>query len=220
MVSSRPLGLFVLTAQEIVTAYADGCTERRLPRIDRTVRKLAGIAKRELAAHPEIPSAAWIAAADRVAAGRPPEMLAELAVEAMGRSPSLRPSEQLTVDEEARQRVRDYIDEHGWPTGARFVRGTHSGAYVPDLWGTERPDDDGYYPHPSFQDLVDSMRERIELSGSAPCSNRPTLLHSFDCDKGRHHEWRLHRPVPGLERHPLPGPLPQRRPGDKPRPPR
>lgn len=150
-----------MTARQIVAEYADCCYERGLPRLHRTVIKLAGIAKRELEAHPEIPEEAWRKAADKIAGGRPPETLAELAVEAMGRDPALRPNGQSTIGEEAQRRVRDYIDRNGWPTGARFVRGTHGGSYVCDIWGIERADDDGYYPRPSWQDLVASMTKTV-----------------------------------------------------------
>jgi hypothetical protein len=40
---------------------------------------------------------------------------------------------------EVRQRLAEYIAANGWPTGARFVRGTHGGTYVFDALGHDRP---------------------------------------------------------------------------------
>lgn len=60
---------------------------------------------------------------------------------------------------EARRRAKDWIAENGWPTGARFVHGTHSGSYVFDPLGTE-PIPRGYdwpYRRPTFDDVVEAL---------------------------------------------------------------
>jgi hypothetical protein len=96
-------------------------------------------------------------------------MLAELAVEAMGRRAELRPNGETTVEEEAKRRVSEWIDEYGWPTGARFVRGSHSGTYRADLWGRDKPDGGYGFPKPTYPDLLADeietvKRERAKLA--------------------------------------------------------
>ena len=53
-----------------------------------------------------------------------------------------------------------WVKEHGWPTGARFVRGASSGTYVYDPLGLD-PLPPGYqgwdYPKPTFDDIVNAL---------------------------------------------------------------
>lgn len=85
---------------------------------------------------------------------RSPMQLAELSVELSrneNKDPAARPDQ--------RRVAKAWIDEHGWPTGARFVHGLHSGSYVYDPLGTE-PLPIGYdwpYRRPSFDDVTRAL---------------------------------------------------------------
>jgi Helix-turn-helix domain len=165
--SSEAAATTKISPNEIVTEYVDQCIVRGVPRLGRTVQKLGGIAKRELAAHPEIPPGAWMEATGRVAAGRPPEMLTELAVEAMGRKPELRPDGRTTVEEEAKRRVSEGL-ARGWPTGAVFHRGSHSGGLHYDPWGRDPiTETDWRHARPSYKTLLDYELEQVKAERSA-----------------------------------------------------
>ena len=59
----------------------------------------------------------------------------------------------------ARRAAAQWISENGWPTGARFVRGTHSGTYAYSPLGTE-PIPSGYdwpYGRPTFDDVAEAL---------------------------------------------------------------
>jgi len=45
-------------------------------------------------------------------------------------------------------------------TGARFVRGTHSGTHIKDPLGTDKPPPDWPYPPPSPEEVTQALRER------------------------------------------------------------
>lgn len=84
---------------------------------------------------------------------RSPLQLAEISVELVrneSEDPALRPDE--------RKRAKAWIEEHGWPTGARFVRGTHSGTYRYDPLGTDRVGEHDW-PHgrPTFDEIVRAL---------------------------------------------------------------
>ncbi len=60
-----------------------------------------------------------------------------------------------------RRATREWIAENGWPTGATFVRGTHSGSFVYDPLGLDRVTEHDW-PHrkPTFDDIVEAIAER------------------------------------------------------------
>lgn len=75
-------------------------------------------------------------AADR---GAPPARLSDLVLEASRRA--------------ARAPLADLVREHGWPTGALFVRGSHSGHCVYDPLGTDRPPQGWPHPRPTREEV-------------------------------------------------------------------
>jgi hypothetical protein len=70
----------------------------------------------------------------------------------------LRPSDlPFALVQAARRQERaalaEFVAEHGWPTGAAFVRGSHSGTCVYHPLGTDRPPDSWPYPRPSREEV-------------------------------------------------------------------
>ena len=49
--------------------------------------------------------------------------------------------------------ARAYVAEHGWPTGSRWVRGTHGGTYVQDALGRDLPPYTASWGRPSLEEL-------------------------------------------------------------------
>lgn len=49
--------------------------------------------------------------------------------------------------------AREFVKE-GWPTGARFVRGSHSGTYVPDPLGRDRPPSGLSFERPTLRTIA------------------------------------------------------------------
>jgi hypothetical protein len=88
---------------------------------------------------------------------RTPLALAELHVE-LAREQRDDPTKRPSV----RRRANEWIEQHGWPTGARFVRGDVGGSYVYDPLGTEKLPP-GYvgWPHqrPTFDDVARALAE-------------------------------------------------------------
>lgn len=69
-------------------------------------------------------------------------------------------NELLPVAEQpqARRRAQEWINQHGWPTGARFVRGHNAGSYRYHPLGLERiPYHDWPHPRPSFEDITEAV---------------------------------------------------------------
>lgn len=60
---------------------------------------------------------------------------------------------------EARRRAKAWIEQNGWPTGARFVRGSHSGSFVYHPLGRDRPERDWSHPRPTFDEIVRALTE-------------------------------------------------------------
>ena len=60
-----------------------------------------------------------------------------------------------------RQLLDEFLDAHDgrWPTGVRFVRGSHSGTYVADPLGYDRADY-GQWRYPNRQEVLDALRAR------------------------------------------------------------
>lgn len=59
----------------------------------------------------------------------------------------------------------DFLKENGgWPTGARFARGTHSGHYVYDPLGYDRPPADFPFTKPRREDIIEALRNRWRSS--------------------------------------------------------
>jgi hypothetical protein len=66
----------------------------------------------------------------------------------------------LRGDKSPRKVAADWIRKNGWPTGARFVRGTHSGTLVHDPLGLDPIDVNGWpHPRPTFDDVVAALNE-------------------------------------------------------------
>lgn len=55
----------------------------------------------------------------------------------------------------------EFLDAHDgrWPTGVRFVRGSHSGTYVADPLGYDKADY-GQWRYPKRQEVIDALRAR------------------------------------------------------------
>ena len=83
-----------------------------------------------------------------------PEISLELA-QNRNPDPSRRPS--------GREDASEWVKLNGWPTGARFIRGSHSGTYVYDPLGTERLPmgySDWPYKRPTFDDIVKALAKK------------------------------------------------------------
>lgn len=77
-----------------------------------------------------------------------PEIAVELAREEGARGE--RPSD--------RRAAREWIAEHGWPTGCRMVRGTNAAGHVHDPLGVDPiPYTDWPYARPSFDDVAAAL---------------------------------------------------------------
>lgn len=64
--------------------------------------------------------------------------------------PTLRPAN--------RKLAMQWVEEHGWPTGAMFVRGSHAGHYKYDPLGVDRvTEQDWPYSKPSFDEIVRAL---------------------------------------------------------------
>lgn len=86
--------------------------------------------------------------------GRTALQLAEIVVE-LRREGSPDPLERPS----AVRAAREWVDTNGWPTGAFFRRGTHSGTYVYYALGTERVPSGYEWPYgkPSWEEIVHAV---------------------------------------------------------------
>lgn len=53
-----------------------------------------------------------------------------------------------------------YVAANGWPTGSRFARGSHSGQFVQDPLGHDRPPHPVPWDKPSLAEIERALRER------------------------------------------------------------
>jgi hypothetical protein len=149
--------------QRLVAFYVDECLEQGAPEmicmkghVARRIKEIFDVIKE----HPE------------AARGREPEAIAEDALREFVRRRSRTPlalndivveqgmndSDVVAARPEVRKRASEWIEANGWPTGARFVRGTHSGSYVYDPLGLEKPmESDWPYRKPSFDDICEAL---------------------------------------------------------------
>jgi hypothetical protein len=57
--------------------------------------------------------------------------------------------------------AHEHINTHGWPTGSRWVHGTHSGAYIQDPLGADRPT----YSVPWGRPTIEAIQAALEADG-------------------------------------------------------
>lgn len=55
--------------------------------------------------------------------------------------------------------ARAYVAQHGWPTGTSWVRGSHSGAYVRDPLGHDKPPYAVPWPSPSLAEIEGALED-------------------------------------------------------------
>jgi hypothetical protein len=116
-----------LSCRDLTAAWIDRVREvSSHPPPKQTVGKMIAQIRELLKTHPPdlIRDALLLAAND----GKPPALLPDLVLRVQTHG------DQATV--------RDWVQQNGWPTGTRFVRGSHGGSYVPDPLGYDRA------PHP------------------------------------------------------------------------
>lgn len=136
-------------AENYVGYFIDRCRERRNfspPRqfIGALTKQIETAQKEKTA--PEI----VYEALDRmIETGSPPRHLPEL-IFACGCVPA--------AEKRDKRLLKDFYDQHGWPTGARFVLGTHSGHCVYDPLGFDRPPQDWPYTRPGREDVLPMLR--------------------------------------------------------------
>jgi hypothetical protein len=54
--------------------------------------------------------------------------------------------------------IREVFDG-GWPTGARFVRGSHSGSYVYDPLGRDKPPSQWEHSYPRREEVLAALKD-------------------------------------------------------------
>ncbi len=120
-----------------------------VPRMGREVKAL-------LATHPpELIEGALRLAAER---GKPPHVLPHLLLE---HSSSRR-----------RGLALEYVQEHGWPTGVRQVRGTHGSAQIADTLGHDKPSGGTFYPRPTLGQIANALDFSEDRQGAAASGGR------------------------------------------------
>lgn len=140
--------------QKLVAFYVDECLEQGAPEMVKLKGHIARRAKELLDAGDSVEQVKEALAEFIRRRASTPLALAEISME-LERNKNAAASERP----EARRRAKEWIAENGWPTGAVFKRGTHSGTYVYDVLGME-PIPMGYdwpYQRPSFNDVVEAL---------------------------------------------------------------
>ena len=136
-------------AVRLMARYVDECTEQGRPEMIRlkggVARSIKDCLKHE-ASEQEVAAALRLFVQRRI---RNPWKLAELVVELAQDEAA-----DVTARPSARKAASDWIADNGWPTGARFVRGTHAGAYIFDPLGMDKiTEADWPYHRPSFDEI-------------------------------------------------------------------
>lgn len=64
--------------------------------------------------------------------------------------------------------LREFLELHGgrWPTGAYFVRGSHSGAAVYDPLGYDPRPHDFPFPKPNREEVLSALRDLDDRAGT------------------------------------------------------
>lgn len=64
--------------------------------------------------------------------------------------------------------ARAYVDEHGWPTGTRWARGSHAGSYVKDALGHDRAPYPVPWSRPTLAEVELALASRLDDDDAGP----------------------------------------------------
>jgi hypothetical protein len=133
------------SARDLTADWVDAVTEKSgFPPPKQTISRMAKVIKDLLETHPpDLIRKTLLIAADE---GRPPAGVADL---------------MLRVQTQGTQMtVRDWVRQHGWPTGSRFQRGANGATYVPDPLGYDKPPYKVPWAPPSVEELRRALAAR------------------------------------------------------------
>jgi hypothetical protein len=144
----------MLTARDLTAFYVDEVRARGVTPAERDIGHLAREAKRLLDAGRD-PARIHDAITQLVRAGSRPHALESYTVQS-----ELHYAKRRSPEGRAEDAYRAFVEENGRPTGARFVRGSHSGSYVYDPLGFDAPPYDWPYARPTREEILAALRSR------------------------------------------------------------